>query len=347
MAETLDELLNRVEKKETVVEPTGEKKAEEVVVEKVVVIETPEEVVIPTGAEDEPKEFLSVLENTKPVEEKKAVEIPAEFLEEMEGYKSKLNAYENDPLYKAVSLGATRDELLSIAAELNGKDFSKTSFRDLLTSDIKEQSGLEGQELEEAVESTLLEHSELRDWQQKARENQLRKQFEATAKKGESPTLAALDSAYAEKVKGIKTPEMFEQEMRQTATLEKQAILELGSKLVGSKMYGVEFTNDMLKDIVEKDYDVQNIDKEFLDAKGDLMIGDFIQKKFTSRSLPNMIAWAKEEGAREANKGSAHVKGQVRQTNVATNMIDPKDQELKDLGLGNILDKPKSIQWKE
>jgi len=45
--ESLDELLNRVEKKETVVEPTGEKKAEEVVVEKVVVIETPEEVVIP------------------------------------------------------------------------------------------------------------------------------------------------------------------------------------------------------------------------------------------------------------------------------------------------------------
>ena len=260
------------------------------------------------GEEEQEEEFLKLLKVEKPAEAAK-VEIPEDVKQELESYKSKLSLYENDPLHKAISLGANREELLTIAAELKGKDFSKTSYRDLLSSEIQQASGIEGEELEEALEQALLEHTELPSWKQKAQENELRKKFETTAKKGDSPTLSAIESAYLEASKGVKTPEQFQKEMQETAQAEKSAILDFGKKLVGSKLYGVEFTLDMLNNIVEKDYDVQNIDKEFLDEKGDLKIADFIQKKFTSKALPDMIAWAKAEGAKEAKKGTAAVGG--------------------------------------
>ena len=257
------------------------------------------------GGED-PKEFLQVLETVaKPAEEKKEVEIPKEFIEELNTYKSKLERYEADPLHKAISVGATKEDLISIAAELKGKDYSKTSYRDLLASDLKEKTGLDGEELEGAVEEALAEHTSLPAWKQKMVENQLRKDFESRAKLGESPTLQALEAAYAEKLKSVKTPEQMQKELADVATAEKNAIKQLGEKLIGAELYGVQFTKDELDKIIAEDYDVQNIDKKYMDKEGNLNVGEFIKGKFTERNLAKMIELAEQRGALKANKGAA------------------------------------------
>ena len=111
---------------EVVVETTQE------VVEEVVE-ETTEGKVEETTEEETLQTSFSELLKETPATEEKVVEIPQEVLSEIESYKQKLADYEaqfNDPLVKAVTAGATKEQLIAIAAELNGKDYSNSSYRD-------------------------------------------------------------------------------------------------------------------------------------------------------------------------------------------------------------------------
>jgi len=291
------------------------------------------------------KSFSELLKTVKPEGEKKEVEIPQEFLAELESYKTKIKAYESDPLVKAVTAEATKAQLIAIAAELNGKDYSNSSYQDLIASEIRDVTGMSGEELEEQISEAMVEFNALPKWKQMAAEKEIRAKFQATAKKGESPTLEALESAYLEKAKGFKTPEQAQNEIKEIATKEKAAIKELGKQLVGSNLYGVEFTADVLNEIVEKDYDVNKV-ADFVDEKGDLNIGEFIQSKFISKNLAKMIELAEERGAKKANQGNAKTKT-IKSTGVTTKQIDAKAQELTDLGLGHVVEAPKSIKWRE
>lgn len=360
--ETLDDLLARVEKGKT-----PEKTAEEIAAEQAeeqrlkaeadaaeaerLKQEAEKEKGSGEGAEEEgtetQKSFSEILGEAKPAEEKKA-EVPAEVLAEIESYKQKVADYEaklNDPLVKAVTAEATKEQLLAIAAELQGKDYSKSSYKDLLTLEISQITGFEGEELEEQVVEALADFESMPKWKQIAAEKEMQAKFESKAKKGESATLQALEAAYSEKVKTIKTPEQAQKEIQDIEKADKEAISTLGKKVVGQKLYGVEFTENDLKEIVEKDYSFDKAN-EYLNEKGELNIGSFLEDRFIKKNLAKMIELAEQRGAEKANKGTAVTKT-VKQTGVTTTKVNPNEEELKALGLNGVVEMPKSIQWKD
>ncbi len=355
MSETLDDLLKRVEKKEPVIEQTEEKTAEQLAAEAQAAAEqeNEKEVIEPELDEhgnpievQQPKSFSDVLKavtTETPAEEKK-VEIPQEFLTELESYKAKLSEYESDPLVKAVTQGATKEQLVAIAAELNGKDYSKSSYQDLLAMKIQEL-GFEGEALIEQLEEAMSEFASMPKYKQIQAEKSIQAEFEAKAVKGESPTLKAIEEAYAERMKGVETPEQIKQKMAEIEKAEKAAIKRVTTQLVGAVHHGVELTAEMLTEI-ESEYNVER-DAIFVNDKGEFNVAEFIETKFAKKNLAKVFEAGRLAGIKEANKGAAHVKGQVKQTNVTTNKLDPKQQELKDIGLGNVVEAPKSIQWRE
>lgn len=207
---------------------------------------------------------------------------------------------------------ATKEQLVAIAAELNGKDYSKSSYKDLMEMEIRNE-GYEGDELQEQLEAVLESFDSMLDFEKKRAEKALREKFQKEAKKGESPTLASLEAAFQEKLS--KQPKA--EDIQKIVEVEKKEINTIGSKLLGKKLYGVEFTADTLKDIVEKEYDVNKV-AEFVDKEGNLDAVSFIQSKFISKNFNKMIEWAKEEGKREANKGNAVTKGTGGRTNPVT-----------------------------
>lgn len=346
MSETLDELLARVganaepEKKEEKVEET---KVEETKVEPKKEEPEPDKEPEKVEGEEELEEEegntffdkLKAIGAEKPAseekKEEKSTEIPADVLAELESYKSKLAKYETDPLHKAVEMGASQDELLTIAAELKGKDYSKTSYQDLLASDIAALTGLEGEELLEQVELALEEYNSLPKYKQIAQEKELRAKFQSQSKKGESPTLQAIQAAYEEKSKGLKKPEDIQKEIEAIAATEKEAIKSFGSQLVGSKLYGVELTQEILDEIVNKDYHVDKV-SEYLDEKGSLDIPKFIESKFVIKNLAKMIELAEKRGEKKANRGAARTTT-VKNKSVTTTPVDPNKEELRVLGV--------------
>jgi hypothetical protein len=267
---------------------------------------------VETQEVDENNSFLEVLKDANGKKEEVKPEVPAEFLAELETYKTKLAAIESDPLVKAVMAEATKEQLVAIAAELNGKDYSKSSYKDLIEMEIRNE-GYEGDELQEQVEALLESFESMLPFEKKRAEKSLQEKFQKEAVKGESPTLATLESAYQEKISSLPKAE----DIQKIVEVEKKEINTIGSKLLGKKLYGVEFTADTLKDIVEKDYDVNKV-AEFIDKEGNLDAVSFIQSKFIAKNFGKMIDWAKEEGAREANKGTSVTKGQGGRTSPVT-----------------------------
>lgn len=352
MSETLEELLNRVQPKEEAVAPTTEEKKEVEVVEEVVetnevVEDTKTEEVIET--EPEKKSFSELLK-TVPTEvkvEEKKVEVPDEILAELQDYKEKLSIYQNDPLHKAVAMGASRDELLAIIAEINGKDYSKSSYKDLIASEIQSLSGMEGEDLAEQVELALAEYNELPKWKQIAAEKEMQAKFQAKSKKGDSPTLKAIEEAYSLKVAAMPTPEREQEVLKTRVAKETGSIKAVGTTLIGSVLEGVEFTQEQLNEIIEKDYDPFDADKKYLNKDGELEnVAEFINDKFILKNFYTMVANAKKQGALEANKGTAATRV-VKKTTVVSEKQTENEKTLVGLGLGHVVESPKSIRWKE
>lgn len=270
--------------------------------------------------EEEPKSFIELLKGkTTTTDETKAVEIPDEVKAEIEAYKKKLELYESDPLVKAVTAEATKEQLIAIAAELNGKDYSKSSYKDLMEVEIRNE-GFEGDELEEQLKAVMYDFDSLLPFQKKKAEKQIQEKFQSQAKKGESPTLQALEAAYQEKLGSSESPEQFKQRIDTIAQNEKKAIESVGKQLLGSQLYGVEFTADTLKEIIEKDYDVNKV-SDYANEKGELDVAGFIQSKFIAKNFATMIEKAKEEGRKEALKGTANTQGRGRTTSTTANTV--------------------------
>jgi len=321
--DTLDDLLDRAKdlglnpNKEVEVEKTETEKVETEKVEEVVeeTTETTEATETETEKKEEETEglFFELLKDAKK-EEPKPTEVPAEVLAELETYKNKLAAIESDPLVKAVMAEATKEQLVAIAAELNGKDYSKSSYKDLIEMEIRNE-GFEGEELESQLESIMESFENMLPFERKRAEKALQEKFQKEAKKGESPTLAALEAAYQEKVAKMPKPE----DIQKIAEVEKSEIKTLGSKLVGKSLYGVEFTNDLLQEIIEKEYDVNKV-TEYVDKEGNFDAASFIEKKFITKNFAKIIEGAKEQGRKEANKGTAVTQGtRGRTTSVTAN----------------------------
>lgn len=271
---------------------------------------------------EEPKSLLDALSLKK--DEKKEVELPDEFkerLSKVEAEKaelaSKLQSIESDPLVKAVMADATKQQLIAIAAELNGKDYSKSSYKDLIATEIQNISGFEGEELAEQVELALEEFNALPKWKQVAAEKEIQAKFQASSKKGESARLQALEDAYLEKTKGVKSAKDIEAENQLIIQSEINSIKTLGEGAIGTSLFGVPFTQEELNDIITKEYHPAKVE-EYLDEKGNLDAAKFIVDKFKLRNLDKMLEAAREDERKKHNIKTSVAKG----TNLKGNPVN-------------------------
>lgn len=289
---------------------------EEEVVEETQQQETTEtEVETETETEvEQPKSLLDAFSMATKVEEEEVVpeKVKAK-LEQLELEKKelaeKLTSIQSDPLVKAVTADATKEQLLAIAAELNGKDYSKSSYKDLLEAEIRAE-GFEGEELSEQLEAELEKFESLLPYQKRKIEKEMREKFQATVKKGESPTLANLEAAYQEKIKGQLTPEQYKEKEKAIIQADKEAIKKLGEGAIGTQLYGVEFTKEELNDILTKEYTPQKADL-YANEKGEIDAAKFIVDTFKLRNFEKMMELAEQRGKAKDNVIASAARGKT------------------------------------
>jgi myosin heavy subunit len=307
-------------------------------VEEEVVEETQVETTTETETEvEQPKSLLDVI--TKQVETETQEEVVPEKvkkqLEQLEAEKNelakKLTSLESDPLVKAVTAEATKEQLIAIAAELNGKDYSKSSYKDLLEAEIRAE-GFEGEELAEQLEAELDKFESLLSYQKRKAEKEMREKFQATVKKGESPTLANLEAAYQEKMQGIETPEQYEKKVKAIIESDKESIKKVGESAIGTVYKGVVLTKEELNDIITKEYNPRIADA-YVNEKGDFDAGRFILDKFTLRNISKMEEWIREDERKKNNIVVEAARGQARTTVTKGEVLTDAQKNLKAMGM--------------
>lgn len=249
---------------------------------------------------------------------------------EKEEIAGKLASLQSDPLVKAVTAEATKEQLIAIAAELNGKDYSKSSYKELMEAEIRAE-GFEGEELAEQLEAELSNFETLLPYQKKKLENELRAKFQATAKKGESPTLANLEAAYTEKYASVKKPADIQKENEAIIAADIQSIKELGAGAIGTEMYGVKFTQEELDDIVKKEYHPEKV-LNYLDEKGNLNAGKFIIDQFKLRNFEKMMENAALAAVGKKNVEEKVVRGVPKGTPAKGDVLTAKQADMKAMG---------------
>jgi len=297
------------------------------------------------AAKNAPKSFLEAVGN--PIVKKEEVVIPdsvKETISKLEAANkalaSKLDLIENDPLVKAVTAEATKEQLVAIAAELNGKDYSKSSYKDLLEAEIKAE-GFEGDELAEQLEAEMSNFEALLPYQRNKLEKEIRAKFQATAKKGESPTLQALEDAFLAKNSGLKTPAQLQQEDEAIIQADLAAIKQVGTSAIGSEMYGVVFTQEELNDILTKEYNPENISKQYLDEKGNLNAPKYLIDTFKLRNFDKMLENAAKTAVNKKNIEETVVKGNAKGAPVHVEKLTNAQLNMKAVGLPDYIINPK------
>ena len=335
---TFEEILeaNEKAKKEMEAAAQAEQQAETTETEEVVEVEEPE---TPAETEEQeevkPKSLLDAVSIA--IEEEKEEVVPEKVkkqLEQLEAEKNelakKLTSLESDPLVKAVTAEATKEQLIAIAAELSGKDYSKSSYKDLLEAEIRAE-GFEGEELTEQLEAELEKFESLLPYQKRKIEKEMREKFQASVKKGESPTLANLEAAYQEKMKSVETPEQYKAKVKAIVDADKAAIKKIGESAIGTQLYGVEFTQQELNDILEKEYTPEKADL-YANEKGELNASKFIVDTFKLRNLDKMIELAREEGKKKSNIVAEAARGQARTTVSKGEVLTDAQKNMKAMG---------------
>lgn len=261
----------------------------------------------------------------KKEEEKVATVIPDDVKAKLE----ELEAIKNNPFFQATQLGATKEQIKQIAAEIAGTDYSKKSYEELLTLEIGSITGLQGEELEAEVALAIEEYNSKPFYKRKQEEVALREKFQSVSS-GESETLNKLLQAYKpeEKAKPEEMAELFEK----TTQAEKAHIRNVGSKLIGGKLYGVEFTEETLNKIIEEEYDVNAV-VSYLDGEGNLNAAKFLQDKFVMKNIEAMIEAEAERRAKKKLKGIAVTSKDEKGQPLGTEKINKGAELRKSLGI--------------
>jgi hypothetical protein len=355
MTKTLEQLLEENKALDTAEETKPEEIQEEVKPEEEIQeeikpeeqIETPEEVIDEEKKEEKSEEvqepgkksFIDLINGKK--DEPKEEEAPkaAELTEDIKAKLDRLAEIESNPLHKAISLGATKEELKKIAAEIAATDFSKMTYEQLLSIEVAKETGLEGEALEEEVSLLMAEHESKSAYQKVQAEKALKAQFESSAI--ESPTLKSLEEAYQAmpdpKLQAAKIAELKEQ----TILSEKREIAEFGKGLIGSELNGVEFTESELNKIIEEEYDIDAV-APYVNKDNKIEVGKFIYDKFRLRNFEKMVEAEVAKRVKQSNRETVVTKKVANGTSPATGTVDPKKEVAKGLGLPDyVVDKMK------
>lgn len=292
--------------------------------------------------EEEEKDRNSFIESLKEVtpekkEEQKEVVVSDELqkkydalLAELEEKNQKLSVLEEDPFLKAAQMGATPAEIRKIAKEIANADISDKPVEDLIQMAVKANfPELEGEDLEAIVERERTDFENLSPLAQKQREKELRGEFEKAGLGSE--TLNKLQDAYLKKQESMPKPGEEDANIQKIVNHEKGLLEQTGKKLLGKKMFGVEFTQEKLDSIIN-DYSLTKAEG-FLNEKGELDAARMIQQEFTMRNMDLMIENEVEARLKQRMKGQYVEKGKESPNSTIVKTSESDDEKrLRGLG---------------
>ncbi len=292
--------------------------------------------------EEEEKDRNSFIESLKvetpeKEEKPKEVEVSLELQKkydalalELEEKKAILSQFDNDPFLKAAQLGATLADIKKIAKEIANSDVSDKSVEDLIEMAVKENfPELEGEELEAIIYREKTDYENLSPLAQKNKERVLRSEFEKSGLGSE--TLNKLQEAYLKKQESMPKPGDDDANIQKIVDHEKGLLEQTGKRLLGKKMFGVEFTQEKLDSIIN-DYSLTKAEG-FLNEKGELDAARMIQQEFTMRNMDVMIENEVEARLKQRMKGQYVEKGKEGpKSGIVKTSISDDEKRLRNLG---------------
>jgi len=315
---------------EEVQEDAQESEEEEVPVVEIPAAETKEEEKSEEAQDTGKKSFIDLINGKTDAPQEKVETQAAELADDIKAKLERLAEIESNPLHKAISLGATKEELKKIAAEIASMDFSKMTYEQLLSIEVAKETGLEGDDLDEEVSLLMAEHESKSAYQRVQAEKALKAQFDSSAI--ESPTLKSLEEAYLSmpdpKLQAVEFAKLKEQ----TATSEKRELADFGRKLVGSELNGIEFTEAELNKIIEEEYDVDAV-APYINKDSKIEAGQFIYDKFRLRNFERMVEAEVAKRVKQSNRETVVTKRAAGGSSPMTGKVDPNKELAKSLGL--------------
>ena len=254
-------------------------------------------------------ELLNQKEEVKtPAQEVKTV-VEAKLTPEQEEKLAKLEKLENNPIYKAISIGAEQEVIKKIAEELSGKDYSNASYAEMLR--IKaENLGFVGEELITVVKDQLEKFDTLDAFERREKEIELKKQFTKTG--SESPTYKSFVELYnetASKQPKQPTTAELEAENKKIADAELAVISEKLKAIVKEGNAGLNgvVLDQKLADEIIKAYDFTEDAKYSKTGQFDVnkLIADKFMQLTEQQRFENRV---KEEVAAELKKRGINYK---------------------------------------
>jgi hypothetical protein len=225
-------------------------------------------------------------------EETKKAEVPQEILSELESYKEKLSKYERNQFLKAVvEMGLNPDDAKAIAKEILGTDVSNMSVNDLLAMDTKSETGLDGDDLQDAIDAEISYYESLTPRQKAQFEKELRGKYNQTS---ESKLLKSiLESTPKEQQK------MSQEQIDAMLAEDRRQLNEVVKQFVGQDLMGFKVDESVAKQIIDS-YD--NYPFKHFNDDGTFNAKDYATDVFIKANFNKIVNSAVEYGKQVALK---------------------------------------------
>lgn len=283
------------------------------------------------SVEEKNKLFLEKLKIGDAEPPKEPAPLPTEVQAQLADYER----LKKDPLVQAILQEGTKEDLVKIALEMNGKDYSKHSYADLIRLEVAATPGITEADIQEEMTLLMAEFdAEPSKYKKAAMENALRQKFQQTSKGGESATLMALAQKFEEKQKLIPTEASVNEQNKKIAELEKGAIAMGAKQAIGSSFNGVEFTEADAQKVIDS-YDFENM-KAFLTKDGHVDVQKFVSKNFQEQNFERMVTAEVDRRVKAAQKESAVTIPGEKKSPITPEQVDARKQNLKGMGMSDL-----------
>lgn len=235
------------------------------------------------------------VETTEPAKE---VELPSEIAEKLallEQYEAQVNAIKENPLMKALAFAESPEQIRKIAREIAGEDVAKLTINDLLAREAA-SIGLQGEELQLAIDEELSNYQSMTTLQKRNYENQLRSKYD---RGGESELLKQIEAAFQSKQDKAVDPIAEEKAYQEAVKNDETLLQDFAKKYVGQEVNGVKVGEDFAQKLNDAYYDPKYA---LFDDKGNFNAGVLARLVFWDTYGATILNAQKDIAKREVIK---------------------------------------------
>lgn len=264
-------------------------------------------------------EFLTGENQQADEQAESRAEVPQEILSELESYKEKLSKYEQNAFLKAVvEKGLNPDDAKAIAKEILGNDVGSLPVRELLAMDTKNETGLEGDDLQDAIDAEIAHYESLTPRQKAQFERELKAKYTSS---GESKLLKSILESTSQK-----TQKVSQEQIDQMIVQDKQSLGEIVKQFVGQDLMGFKVDESVAKQILES-YD--NYPFKHFSEDGTFNAKEYATDVFIKTNFTKIVNSAVEYGKQMALKQRTNPDKSGVTGSAGTPSVDNRSQKEK------------------